>query len=99
MHDLLALLAEDKIAQRDAKLRDQLLQIVGNSKPKQKSVFLMDGTRTQKEIRDEVSVNQGNFSVMVGKLSAAKLLICDTKSPKLAISIPTNFFENHAKTK
>jgi hypothetical protein len=98
IHGLLELLAEDKIAQRDAKQRTALLEIVGTSVKKQKSVFLMDGTRTQKEIRTETSVNQGDLSTMVGKLHKAKLLAGDTKAPKLAISIPTNFFETNAET-
>ncbi len=98
IHGLLELLAEDKIAQRDAKQRTALLEIVGTSAAKQKSVFLMDGNRTQAEIRDETSVNQGNLSTMVGKLYEAKLLVGDTKKPKLVISIPPTFFESNAKT-
>jgi hypothetical protein len=92
IYGLLELLAEDKIAQRDAKQRTALLEIVGTSATKQKSVFLMDGTRTQAEIHRVTSVNQGHLSTMVGKLHKAKLLVDDTKKPKLAISIPPNFF-------
>lgn len=95
IHGLLELLAEDKIAQRDAKQRGVLREIVGSSSTKQKSVFLMDGARTQAEIRKETGVNQGHLSTMVGKLHKAKLLEGETKIPKLAISIPLNFFEAH----
>ena len=98
IHKLLELLAEPAIDQRDAKLRSQLRQIVGDSLPKQKSVFLMSGTRTQAEVRAETSMNQGNLSTLVGKLSKAKLLTGDPKRPKLAISIPPNFFESNAET-
>ena len=96
IYELLELLAEDKIAQRDAKQRAALLEIVGSSATKQKSVFLMDGTRTQAEIRGATSVNQGHLSTMVGKLHKTKLLVGDAKKPKLAISIPPNFFESNA---
>ena len=99
MYGLLELLAEDKIAQRDAKQRTALLEIVGTSATMQKSVFLMDGTRTQKQIRTETGAHQGNLSTMVGKLYKAKLLVGDTKTPNLAISIPSNFFESNAETK
>lgn len=99
IHGLLELLAEDKIAQRDVKQRTALLEIVGTSATKQKSVFLMDGTRTQTQIHGVTSVNKGHLSTMVGKLHKAKLLVGDTKKPKLAISIPTNFFESNAETK
>jgi len=99
MSGLLELLAEDKIAQRDGKQRTALLEIVGTNAAIQKSIFLMDGIRTQKEIYTETSINQGNFSKMVGDLHKAKLLVGDTKTPMLAISIPPNFFESNAETK
>ena len=93
IYGLLELLAEDKIAQRDAKQRTALLEIVGKSLAKQKSTLLMDGTRTQTEIHRETSLHKGDLSVMVGKLHKAGLLSDDTKKPNLTISIPSNFFE------
>lgn len=96
---LLELLAEDKIAQRDAKQRTALLEIVGTSAAMQKSALLMDGTKTQKEIRAVTGAHQGNLSTMVGKLHQAKLLLGDTKTPHLVISVPPTFFESNAKTK
>ncbi|QWG19336.1 hypothetical protein KMZ68_05625 [Bradyrhizobium sediminis] len=96
IYGLLELLAEDKIAQRDAKLRAALREIVGTSSAKQKSVFLMDGNRTQAEIHRAASVNQGHLSTMVSKLHKEKLLVSDTKKPKLNFSIPLNFFESNA---
>jgi hypothetical protein len=95
IHGLLELLAEDKIAERDAKQRATLRRIVGTSEKKQKSVLLMNGTLTQKEIRGKTGVNQGHLSTMVGTLQKAKLLEGHTITPKLVISIPANFFENH----
>ena len=99
IHGLLELLAEDKVAERDAKQRKLLLDTVGRSVPLQKSILLMDGTRTQKEIYTQTSANQGHLGTLVGKLSAARLVVGDTKTPKLAISIPSNFFENNVQTK
>lgn len=92
IYELLELLAEEKIAQRDAKQRAELRKIVGTSVAKQKSVFLMNGARTQAEIRKMTTVNQGDLSTMVGKLLKAKLLEGETKRPKLAITIPSTFF-------
>jgi len=99
IHDLLELLAEDKIAERDAKQRTTLIEIVGASVPMQKSILLMDGTNTQTDIHTKTSAHKGQLSTLVGKLSTAKLLVGDSKYPKLAISIPSNFFEkkSHAK--
>ena len=97
IYGLLELLAEDKIAQRDAKQRAALVGIVGQSATKQKSIFLMDGTRTQAEIRKATSVNQGHLSTMVGRLQKSSLLVGDVKKPKLAISIPQDFFEGDAE--
>jgi hypothetical protein len=93
MRKLLELMAEPAIAQRDAKLRDALLEIVGSSPKKQQSVFLMDGTRTQAQIVAETSVGQGHLSTMVGQLESGGLLADGKKRPKLAISIPSNFFD------
>ena len=93
IHDLLELLAEDKIADRDAKQRKALREIVGSSDQMQKSVLLINGTRSQKDIHTETSVHRGNLSTMVGKLRAAKLIEGDTTTPRLVISIPQNFFE------
>jgi hypothetical protein len=93
IHALLELLAEEKIAQRDAKQRATLRQLVGTSQTKQKSVFLMDGAHTEAQIRKVTGVNQGHLSTMVGKMHKAKLVEGDTKMPKLVISIPPTFFE------
>jgi len=96
IYGLLELLAEDKISQRDAKQRAALLKAVGTSSAKQKSVLLMDGNRTQADIRRATRVNQGHLSTMVGTLHKEKLLVSDTKRPKLNFSIPLNFFDNNA---
>jgi hypothetical protein len=93
IRELLELLAEDKIAERDAKPRTALRQIVGASPKIQSSVLLMDGVQTQPQIRAKTGVHQGNFSTVVGKLHKANLLVGDTKTPKLLITIPPNFFE------
>jgi hypothetical protein len=93
MRKLLELLAEPAIAQRDAKLRDKLREIVGTSAKMQKSIFLMDGSHTQGQIATKSSMDQSNLSKMVRKMDDVGLLIDDKKHPRLAISIPVNFFD------
>jgi hypothetical protein len=95
IHGLLELLAEDKIAARDAKQRAVIRKIVGTSAKKQQSVLLMSGALTQKEIWTKTGVHRGNLSTLIGELQKAKLLDGDKKKPKLAISIPATLFENH----
>ena len=97
IRDLVRLLAEPAIAERDQKLRSELKRIVGNSTAKQKSVFYMDGNRSQSDIQREASVHQGNLSTLVKQLKESNLLSGDGKNPKLAISIPSNFFESGEK--
>lgn len=97
LRHLVELIAEPAIAQRDHKLRERLRSIVGTSTKKQKSVLLMDGTRTQTQIVSETSVNQGDLSTMVGKLDSAGLLADGKKQPKLSISVPANFFDSDGK--
>jgi hypothetical protein len=74
-------------------LREELVRIVGKSAPKAKSVLLMDGTLTQAAIHAKTGVNQGHLSTLVKQLVTSKLIIGDSKQPKLAIAIPSNFFE------
>jgi len=94
IRDLIRLLAEPAIAERDRKLRTELRRIVGKSIPYSKSALLMDGSRAQADIRRETGINQGNLSTLVNKLKQSGLLSGDGGEPKLAISIPANFFEN-----
>jgi hypothetical protein len=95
IRQLLELIAEPAIAQRDAKLREELRRIVGASAKKRESVLLMDGSRTQTQIAVETSVHKGDLSTMVGKLDSGGLLVGDKKQPKLAISIPATFFDTN----
>lgn len=99
MRRLLELLAEPMIAQRDAKLRTELRKIVGRSSKKQRSVSLMDGSRTQSQVVAETSINKGDLSTLVGKLESAGLLADGRRYPKLVISVPSNFFDENAETK
>lgn len=93
IRDLLRIIAEPAIAERDRKLRSELRRLVGKSVSKANSALLMDGSRTQAEILRETGVNQGDLSTLVKKLSAGKLLSGDGKKPRLAIPIPADFFE------
>ena len=93
MRTLLELMAEPAIAQRDAKLRDALREIVGSGVKKQQAVMLMDGSRTQAQIVAQTSVHQGNLSTMVGELETAGLLSDGRKQPRLIITVPSNFFD------
>mgnify|MGYP001160698131 CR=1 FL=1 len=94
MRDLLRLIAEPAIAQRDKKLREALRSIAGSATGKKaKSILLMDGSRNQVGIANECGINQGDLSVLVKKLKAGELLKGDSKQPELVISIPPNFFE------
>lgn len=94
MRDLLRLMAEPAIAERDKKLRGALRGIAGSATGKKaKSILLMDGTRTQAQIVKECGINQGDLSVLVKKLKTSDLLASDPKQPRLTISVPHNFFE------
>ena len=93
MRELLRAMAEPAIAERDRKLRDELRRIVGKGEAKAKSVLLMDGSRTQLAIRNETGMNQGNLSTLVKELKARGLVAGDGKQPKLAFSVPPNFFD------
>ncbi len=97
IRDLLRLMAEPAIAERDRRLRTELRRIVGKSTTKPKAVLLMDGSRTQSVIQRETGINQGDLSTLVKQLKGANLLSGDGKEPKLVTSVPANFFESVAK--
>jgi hypothetical protein len=94
MRDLLRLLAEPALAERDKQRRASLLEIVGNSGRKAKVVLLMNGARTKADLHKESGMDQGDVSRLVSALRARELLKADDKHPELVISIPPNFFEN-----
>jgi hypothetical protein len=94
IRDLVHLMAEPAIAERDQEHRRELRQLVGSSLPKQKAVSLMDGKRTHRAIYTEAGIDQGNLSRLVKKLNAAGLLSGEPKQPRLSIQIPPNFFES-----
>lgn len=94
MRDLLRLLAEPAIAERDKRLREELRNLGGIATGKKaKAILLMDGTKTQAEITKTCGVHKGDLSGLVKKLNSAGLLSDDLKQPKIVIPIPANFFE------
>ncbi|MGX9391808.1 hypothetical protein ACWX0K_00515 [Nitrobacteraceae bacterium UC4446_H13] len=93
MRDLLRLLAEPAIAERDKKHRETLRVIGGKvAGKKAKAILLMDGEKTQTEISKACGIDRGDLSNLVKSLKANELLTNDPK-PRLVISIPANFFE------
>jgi hypothetical protein len=94
MRDLLRLMAEPAIAERDKKLRDTLRTIGGSATSKKaKAILLLDGTRTQTDVANASGIDRGDLSSLVKKLKTVDLLKGDPKKPQLTISIPANFFE------
>lgn len=97
MRDLLRLIAEPAIAERDKKLRDTLRTLTGSGKGnKPKAVLLMDGTRTQAKIVEDCGIHKGQLSELVKAMREADLLKGDPKQPHLMISVPPNFFDEGA---
>ncbi len=94
MRDLLRVIAEPALAERDKRLRSALLEIAGKSEQKAAAVLLMNGSRTQADLRKEAGMDAGNLSRLVAALRAKELIKADEKHPELAISIQPNFFEN-----
>jgi hypothetical protein len=93
IRDLLRLIAEPALAERDSKLRALLLQIVGKSKRKAGAVVLMDGMRSQAAIRKECGIDMGDLSRLVKALREGALIGADDKQPKTVFPIPVNFLE------
>lgn len=97
IRDLLLLLAEPAIAQRDERLRTSLRQIVGKSKRKADAVALMDGTRAQGVIQKQCGIDAGDLSRLVKAMREGGLLAPDDKQVKLAFPTPPDFLETLGK--
>lgn len=99
MRDLLRLMAEPAIAQRDKRLRGELRSIAGSATGKKaKAILQMDGTKNQAAIREMCGIDSSDLSNLVKRLRSADLLKGDPKQPQLAISIPPNFFEGREES-
>jgi hypothetical protein len=96
MCELLRVIAEPILAKRDEGRRVVLRELVGKSTKNGKAVLLMDGSRSQATIRQEAGIDQGNLSRLT-KALRAKELIGPSENPKLAFSIPPNFFDSREK--
>jgi len=97
IRDLLQIIAEPQIAERDRRLRDSLRTAVGRSANGQKAVLLMDGSRKQADIVKEGGIGKGQLSPLVKTLAEMKLISNNDGKPRLLIPIPANFFENGVK--
>jgi len=93
MRDLLRVMAEPAMAQRDQKRRAAITEIAGRSVKKAKAILLMDGSRNQKTICKDSGIDQGDLSRLEKALRAKDLLVTDEKNPRLIIPLPPNFFE------
>lgn len=88
--DVVSLIAEPQIAQRDERLRSALSGIVGRGKLKAKAVCLMDGSKLQATICKEAGIDAGALSRLTKALREAGLLGDDEKL-KLTIPLPPGF--------
>ncbi|SRR6266404_1986259 len=96
IRDLLLLLAEPALAQRDQNFREALRKIVKGPKTIA-AVFLMNGAKSQAAIAKEAQIDPGQLSRLVKALAKESLIASDEKLPKLVIAIPGNFFEGKGK--
>jgi hypothetical protein len=94
--DVVTLIAEPQIAQRDERQRNALSEIVGKGKLKAKAVCLMDGTKPQAAICKEAGIDAGALSRLTKALRKAGLLGDDEKL-KLTFSLPPGFMTDKEK--
>lgn len=96
MLKLLRIIAEPELAKHDLELRKSLKQIVGKSLIKTQAIRLMDGTRSQAEIRQSMKIDPSDLSKLVKALREANLLEPDER-PTLNFYVPVRFFEEEIK--
>lgn len=93
IRDLLLLIAEPQIAQRDKAFREQLRKIAGKSEKKIRAIILMDGSRNQATIVKEVPIDFGQLSKLVKNLATAKLLK-PGNNPEIVIPVTESVFKD-----
>lgn len=74
IRELLTLIAEPHLEQRDQKRRSELRAIAGGGEKNIKAIVLMDGSRTKAEIAREAPIDASQLTKLVKALEKAKLL-------------------------
>lgn len=97
IRDLIRLLAEPAIAERDKKLREDLKRIVGSSAKNVAAVQQMNGSRNQQAIVETTKIDKGQLSRLVRQLADSKLLVGDVRTPQVTLSLPDNFFSKESQ--
>lgn len=92
MVDLLRLLAEPQLAERDRKWRDELRKIAGKGDKNISAVKLMNGTRSQSTIAKEIPMDVGQLSKLVKSLRGADLLTSNI-NPEVVIPVTDTIFQ------
>lgn len=96
IRDLLRVMAEPALAERDRTLREALRTAVGASKKKAQAALLMDGSRVRQAIVKEAGIDQGTLSRFVKNLIEVGLVAPNEQQIRMLIDIPPNFFEQDA---
>ncbi len=91
IRELLLLMAEPQLAERDRARREDLRRVAGRSEKSVKAVLLMDGTRSQAAIAKEVPMDVGQLSRLVKALNDAGLLRGST-NPHLVMPVSEAVF-------
>ena len=92
IRDLLRLIAEPQLAERDAKHRQAIREIAGQGKKKQDAILLMNGDHDRKFIIEKSTIDASGLTRLVQALDGAGVL--QNREPaRLSVLIPHNFFE------
>ena len=92
IRDLLRLIAEPQLAERDRKWRDELRKIAGKGEKNIKGVLLMNGSRSQAMIAKEIPMDVGQLSKLVKALRTANLL-SGNENPEVVIPVTESIFQ------
>lgn len=93
IRDLLQIIAEPQLADRDRKARQRIREVAGRSGKKQAAVLLMDGTRSRSEISQQSELDSGNLSRFIAELREAGVLAEPDGKAKTVCPLPPTLFE------
>lgn len=93
IRDLLKLIAEPQIRERERVGREMVRQIVGKSMKRRAAVLLIDGIRTRVQVQKEASIDQGDMSRLIAALVRAGVVTERDKVPQLKVDLDQSILE------
>lgn len=93
IRELLRIIAEPQLAERDRQGRATIVKIVGRSQKRKSAVLLIDAVRTRADIQKLSEIDPGDLSRFMSELKEAQLCEEQSRVPRLRVSVDEKMFD------